>query len=119
MPMDLSAMGSQDQKFQGSCSWCANCGHMSKDCRKKTEYLQNNKKSGWLGSDDKGKKQALARHTSVLTWWCAALSFEQFFFFFTKHREFRIAASLDLLFFKSHPQCVLVSFFRVYRHFLD
>ena len=53
--MDLLAMGSQDQKFQGNCSWCAIYGHMARDCRKKTEYLQNNQTRGWSGTDDKGK----------------------------------------------------------------
>ena len=28
---------------------------MARDCRKKTEYLQNNQTSGWSGTDDKGK----------------------------------------------------------------
>ena len=30
VPMDLSAMGSQDQKFQGNCSWCGTYGHMAR-----------------------------------------------------------------------------------------
>ena len=55
VPMDLSAMGSQDQKFQGNCSWCGIYGHMARDCRKKTEYMQNNQTSGWSGTDDKTK----------------------------------------------------------------
>ena len=37
VPMDLSAMGSQDQQFQGNCSWCVLHGRMARDCRKKTE----------------------------------------------------------------------------------
>ena len=55
VPMDLSAMGSQNQKFQGNCSWCGTHGHLARDCRKKTEYLQNNQTSGWSGTDDKTK----------------------------------------------------------------
>ena len=50
MPMNLSAMGSQDQQFQGNCSWCGIYGHMARDCRKKTECLRNNKTSGWSGT---------------------------------------------------------------------
>ena len=28
---------------------------MARDCREKTEYLQNNQTSGWSGTDDKTK----------------------------------------------------------------
>ena len=28
---------------------------MARDCRRKTEYLQHNKTSGWSGTDDKTK----------------------------------------------------------------
>ena len=55
VPMDLSAMGSQDQRFQGNSAWCGIYGHMARDCRKKTEDLQNNQTSGWSGTDDKTK----------------------------------------------------------------
>ena len=53
VPMDLSAMGSQDQQFQGNCSWCGVHGRMARDCRRKTEYMQNIPTSGWSGTDDK------------------------------------------------------------------
>ena len=46
-------MGSQDQQFQGNCSWCGVHGRMARDCRKKTEYMQNIPTSGWSGTDDK------------------------------------------------------------------
>ena len=39
------AMGSQDQKLQGNCSWCGIYGRTARDCGKKTEYLQNNETS--------------------------------------------------------------------------
>ena len=39
VPMDLSAMGSQDQKFHGNCSWCGIYGHVARDCRKKNRIL--------------------------------------------------------------------------------
>ena len=55
--MDLSAMGSQDQKFQGNCSRCGIYGDMARDFRKKNEYLQNNQTSGWSGTDDKSKSK--------------------------------------------------------------
>ena len=55
VPMDLSAMGSQDSKFRGNCSWCGTYGHMARDCRKKTEYMQTTKRVGWSGTDDKTK----------------------------------------------------------------
>ena len=55
VPMDLSVMGSQDQKFQGNCSWCGTYGHKARDCRKKTEYMQNNQTSGWSDTDDETK----------------------------------------------------------------
>ena len=42
-PMDLSPMDSQDQRAK------------ARDCRKQTEYLQNNQTSGWSGTDDKSK----------------------------------------------------------------
>ena len=48
---------SQDQKFKRHCSWCGTYGHMARDCRKKTEYMQNNQNSGWSGTDDKGKRK--------------------------------------------------------------
>ena len=48
-------MDNQDQKFQGNCSWCGIYGHVARDRRKKTEYLQHNQTSGWSGTDDKGK----------------------------------------------------------------
>ena len=31
VPMDLSAMGSQDQKFSGNCSSSGTYGHMARD----------------------------------------------------------------------------------------
>ena len=55
VPMDLSAMGSQDETFRGNCSWCGTYGHMARDYRKKTEDMQNNPTSGWSGTDDKAK----------------------------------------------------------------
>ena len=54
-PMNLSAMGSQDQNVQGNCSWCGIEGHIAGDCRKKTEYLQHNQTSGLSGMYGKGK----------------------------------------------------------------
>ena len=54
-PVPMSAMGSQDQQLQWNCSWCGTYGHMARECRKKTEYRQNNQTSGWSGTDDKTK----------------------------------------------------------------
>ena len=61
VPMGLSAVGSQDQQFQGNCSWCGIYGHVARDSRKNTEYLQNNQASGWSGTDDKKTKASRAR----------------------------------------------------------
>ena len=55
VPMDVSAMGSQDQKFQGNCSWCGIYGHKARDCRKKTEYMQNTQTCGCSGTNDRTK----------------------------------------------------------------
>ena len=51
VPMDLSAVGGQDQKFLGNCSWCGIYGHKERDCRKKNELLakQTNKWMVWHG----------------------------------------------------------------------
>ena len=69
--MDLSAMGSQDQRFQGNSAWCGIYGHMARDCRKKTEDLQNNQTSGWSGTDDKtkqGQRQTRQRQGQRQAW---------------------------------------------------
>ena len=56
VPMDMSAMGSQEQKLQGNCSWCGNSRlHGERLSEEKTEYMQNNQTSGWSGTDDKTK----------------------------------------------------------------
>ena len=60
VPMNLSTMGSQDQKFQRNCSWCGTYGHVARDCRKKTEHMQNNQTSRWLARTTK-QKANLAR----------------------------------------------------------
>ena len=47
---------SRINNFKGTdCSWCGTYGHMARDCRKQTEYTQNNQTSGWSGTDDKDK----------------------------------------------------------------
>ena len=63
--MDLSAMGNQDQMFQGNCSWCGIYGHIARDCRKKTEYLQNNQNEWmvWHGRQNQRQGQQGQRQT--------------------------------------------------------
>ena len=49
VPMDLSAVGSQDQKFQESCSWCGIYGHMTRHCQKqKLNTCRTNKRVAGL-----------------------------------------------------------------------
>ena len=57
VPMDLSAMGSQDHKVPRSLFMVWNLRPHARDCRKNTGYLQNNPTGGWSGTDDttKGK----------------------------------------------------------------
>ena len=47
VPMDLSAMGSQDQKFQGNCSCCGIYSQMARDCGKKAEHVEK-KSNKWM-----------------------------------------------------------------------
>ena len=55
-PMEQSTMG-QEEKLEGSCSWCGMCGHMAGDCRKTAERNQN-QSNGRPGTVNKGKGQA-------------------------------------------------------------
>ena len=51
VPMDLSDL---PKSFDGNCSWCEAYGHMARDCRKKANYMKEQKDRGASGGG-KGK----------------------------------------------------------------
>ena len=55
VPLDLSAMGCQDQTCQGNCSWCGFCGHIAKVVERTPNTCNTTIRVGGSVTDDKVK----------------------------------------------------------------